>query len=122
MTPDYAAIVNRYLAVWNTPDPGLRAKAVAELWTEDAAYTDPLADVRGHDGIGQVIAAARERFPGFVFTRGATLDGHGRLMRFTWGLGPEGGEPLVEGFDVAVLTEDGRIAQVLGFLDKVPAA
>jgi hypothetical protein len=30
-------------------------------------------------------------------------------------------EPLVVGFDVAVLTEDGRIAAIHGFLDKVPA-
>jgi hypothetical protein len=31
------------------------------------------------------------------------------------------GEALVVGFDVAELDGDGRIRQVLGFLDKVPA-
>ncbi|GAA5060567.1 hypothetical protein HNP84_010038 [Thermocatellispora tengchongensis] len=117
---DYAALVERYIATWNETDAETRAKAVAGLWTEDGSYTDPLADVRGHDAIGAVIGAVHERFPGFVFTPGSLLDGHGRLVRFTWGLGPAGGEPLAEGFDVAELAEDGRIARVLGFLDKVP--
>ncbi|GLW06343.1 isomerase [Microtetraspora sp. NBRC 13810] len=119
---DYAALVDRYLAAWNETDAGLRAEAVAALWTADGGYTDPLADVRGHAAIGQVIGAVHEQFPGFVFTPKGTADGHGRLARFAWGLGPAGAEPLVEGFDVAVLDEDGRITQVLGFLDKVPAA
>ncbi|WP_067628270.1 hypothetical protein [Actinomadura latina] len=35
-------------------------------------------------------------------------------------IGPEGGEALVVGFDVAVFTEDGRFERVHGFLDKVP--
>ena len=42
--------------------------------------------------------------------------------RFTWGLGPADAEPLVVGFDVVVLDDEGRIDTVLGFLDKVPAA
>ena len=44
------------------------------------------------------------------------------IARFGWELIPEGGhESVVVGFDVAVLAEDGRIKQVYGFLDKVPA-
>ncbi len=49
------------------------------------------------------------------------MDAHHRQARFNWGLGPEGAEPVVIGFDVAVTGEDGRIVAVLGFLDKVPA-
>jgi hypothetical protein len=41
--------------------------------------------------------------------------------RPTWGLGPEGGEALVVGSDVAVTGEDGQLIVVLGFLDKVPS-
>ena len=62
------------------------------------------------------------QFPGFVFTAGAPVDGHHNQARFGWGLGPEGAEPVIEGFDVVVLDESGRIDTVLGFLDKVPAA
>jgi len=49
------------------------------------------------------------------------VDGHHNLARFTWHLGPADGEPIVIGFDVAVLAGD-RIKSVHGFLDKVPAA
>jgi hypothetical protein len=48
------------------------------------------------------------------------VDSHHRQARFSWGLGPEGAEPIVVGFDVAVAGDDGRLTTVLGFLDKVP--
>jgi hypothetical protein len=56
-----------------------------------------------------------------VFTPAGPVDAHHQQARFTWGLGPEGAEPVVIGFDVAVTGEDGRITSVHGFLDKVPA-
>ncbi|MGA4992882.1 nuclear transport factor 2 family protein [Nonomuraea bangladeshensis] len=115
-------LVERYIAAWNETDAEARAKAVAELWTEDATYTDPLADVAGHDGIAAVIAGAQGMFPGLVFTPGEVYDAHHHIARFTWHLGPMDGEPVAVGFDVVELAEDGRIRRVLGFLDRVPAA
>ncbi|WP_113704290.1 nuclear transport factor 2 family protein [Nonomuraea lactucae] len=117
-----AELVERYLAVWNETDPTTRAKAVAELWTEEATYTDPLAQVSGHAGIAAVIEGARGMFPGLVFSPGEVYDAHHGVARFTWHLGPAGEEPVVVGFDVVELAGDGRIARVLGFLDRVPAA
>ncbi|MFC7645190.1 hypothetical protein ACFQX6_34520 [Streptosporangium lutulentum] len=72
--------------------------------------------------IDATIGAVQQQFPGLVFTLGGDVDAHHNLARFTWNLGPEGGEAIVVGFDVAVLTEDGRIQTVHGFLDRVPAA
>ncbi|MET7331314.1 nuclear transport factor 2 family protein [Nonomuraea sp. NPDC005650] len=115
-------LIERYIAAWNETDADARAKAVAELWTEDGTYTDPLADVAGHEAIAAVIAGAQGMFAGLVFTPGEVYDAHHHIARFTWHLGPEGGEPVAIGFDVVELAEDGRIRTVLGFLDKVPAA
>jgi hypothetical protein len=56
-----------------------------------------------------------------VFRVGPSVDAHHDLVRFTWELGPAGGEAVVVGTDVAVLDGDGRIRQVHGFLDKVSA-
>ena len=111
----------RYLACWNETDAAARRNLIEELWTEQASYTDPLADVRGRDAIDATIAAVQAQFPGFVFTAGAPVDAHHNQARFGWGLGPEGAEPVIEGFDVVVLDDRGRIETVLGFLDKVPA-
>ncbi|MEJ2885587.1 nuclear transport factor 2 family protein [Actinomycetospora aeridis] len=115
--------VDRYLAAWNATDPAARRDAVAAAFTPDARYVDPLADVSGHDGVDALIAGAQEQFAGLTFTRGDVLDAHHDVVRFTWHLGPDGGaggEPVVVGFDVAEIAEDGRLRTVHGFLDKVP--
>lgn len=113
-------LIDRYLACWNETSPQRRRQLIDELWTEEATYCDPLAAVRGRDAIDATVAAVQAQFPGFVFTAGGPVDAHHNQARFSWGLGPDGAEPVVEGFDVVVLDADGRIETVLGFLDKVP--
>lgn len=116
-----STLADTYLACWNETDPQARRTLVEQHWAPDAAYTDPLVDVAGHDGVAATIAAVQEQFPGFVFTPVGPVDAHHRQARFGWGLGPAGQEPIVVGFDVVVTDEQGRIERVLGFLDKVPA-
>jgi hypothetical protein len=112
--------VQRYIAAWNETEPQARRRAVAALFTEDARYVDPLVDVRGHDGIEAAIGAVHEQFPGWVFRLAGPVDAHHDQVRFTWSLGPEGGEPPVLGSDVAVTDGDGRFDRVCGFLDRIP--
>lgn len=119
---DFDDVIGRYIASWNERDPQRRRAAIEQLWTEDATYTDPLADVAGRDAIDGMIAAVQGQFPDFSFRLGGPVDAHHHIGRFTWELGPEGGEAVVVGFDVAVLDDTGRIKSVLGFLDKIPAA
>lgn len=110
----------RYIAVWNETDAGARRKLIEETWVADGAYVDPMAELAGYDQIDAGIAGVQEAFAGLVFTLGP-VDAHHDIARFTWNLGPEGAEPVVVGFDVITMAEDGRIKNVLGFLDKVPA-
>ncbi|MEU7426039.1 nuclear transport factor 2 family protein [Streptomyces sp. NPDC040750] len=111
----------RYFEAWNATESAALAKAVATAWTADGGYTDPLAEVRGHAEIAALIAAAHERFPGFVFRPLGAVDGHHDTARFGWELVNEAdGSAPVAGFDVVTLDEEGRITQVLGFLDRVP--
>ncbi|MEV5106726.1 nuclear transport factor 2 family protein [Streptomyces massasporeus] len=118
----YEDAVARYFEAWNAEDPAARAKAVAVAWTEDGGYTDPLADVRGHEGIAAVIAAAREQFPGFAFRLTGVVDGHHDIARFSWELvSTADGSAPVAGSDVITLDGQDRIRTVLGFLDRVPA-
>ncbi len=114
-------VPERYVAAWNEPDAEARRRAVVGLWTEDGAYTDPLAAVQGHEAIATVIEGARGMFPGHVFELAGKVNAHHDVVRFGWELMPEGGgEATVVGFDVAVVAEDGRLRSVYGFLDKVP--
>lgn len=118
---DINELVGRYIAAWNETDADKRKAVLAEVFADDAAYTDPLVAVRGRDGLDAAIAGVQEQFGGLVFSLGGAVDAHHDIARFTWNLGPEGADPVIVGFDVAVIGDDGRIRQVLGFLDKVPA-
>jgi hypothetical protein len=121
-TDRYDSAVARYFEAWNAGEPEARAKAVAAAWTPEGSYTDPLADVSGHEQIAAVITAAREQFPGFSFRLTGAVDGHHDTARFSWELVSEAdGAAPVAGSDVISLDGDGRIRTVLGFLDRVPA-
>jgi hypothetical protein len=114
-------LIDRYLACWNEKDAATRRDLLARSWTEDARYVDPMAQAQGLDAIDATIAAVQGQFPDFVFTPFGPVDAHNQIARFNWGLGPADAEPIVIGFDVAVTDADGRITEVLGFLDRVPA-
>ncbi|MFY4722423.1 nuclear transport factor 2 family protein [Streptomyces sp. LaBMicrA B280] len=120
-TERYETAAARYFEAWNATEPAALRKAVAAAWAEDGSYTDPLADVRGHEGVAAVIAAAHEQFPGFAFRPLGTVDGHHDVVRFGWELVNEAdGSAPVAGFDVVTLDGEGRIRQVMGFLDRLP--
>ncbi|GAA2160564.1 hypothetical protein GCM10010403_08290 [Glycomyces rutgersensis] len=119
---DFDTVAAQYITAFNATDATERKAFIGEVFAADVSYVDPMAAVAGHDGVDAFIAGAHQQFPGWVFSLLGPVDGHGAQARFTWGLGPAGEEPPVVGFDVVVLDEEGRIAQVLGFLDKVPSA
>ena len=74
----------------------------------------------GSAGIDGLIASIRKLAgsPGL-----AGVNAHHDVARFVWHARPAtdpNAEPIVVGFDVMV-TERGRIKQIVGFLDKVPS-
>ncbi|MEU1480271.1 nuclear transport factor 2 family protein [Streptomyces sp. NPDC001668] len=121
-TDRYESAVARYFEAWNAREPEARTKAVAAAWAVGGGYTDPLADVVGHDQIAAVIAAAHEQFPGFTFRVTGSVQGHHDTARFSWELVSDTDDSApVAGSDVITLAGDGRIRTVYGFLDRVPA-
>lgn len=122
MSFDFDSIARQYVAAWNTTDAAERARLVAEGWAADCTYTDPLATVAGTEAVNTLIGAVQDQFAGCRINLLGTADGHHDVLRFRWELVPEGAsESIVEGFDVVELDEGGRIRNVYGFLDKVPA-
>jgi len=120
--PTLTDLPERYIELWNERDEDRRARLVSELWAEDARYCDPLVVVDGHAEIAATIGAVQAQFPELGFRLSGPADAHHNQVRFAWELGPAGAAAPIAGFDVAVVGEDGRIATVLGFLDRVPAA
>jgi hypothetical protein len=114
-------LVDRYLAAWNATQAATRRSLIAQTWTEDARYIDPVAESERHDGIDSMIAEVQTRFPGMRFARTGKVDLHHEHVRFSWALAPDTGEALVKGTDFATL-RGGRLHTVTGFFDLLPAA
>ena len=50
-----ADIAEIYIAAWNETDVAARRAMIADTWTADAIYVDPMAAVEGHDGLDALI-------------------------------------------------------------------
>ncbi|MER5738053.1 MULTISPECIES: nuclear transport factor 2 family protein [unclassified Streptomyces] len=109
-------LVEKYIAMWNETDRELRRALVAEVFTPEGTYTDPVADAAGHAAVDAYLASAQQNFRGMSFTFGTVL-AHHDAVHFTWRVGPADGAPVASGSDVAWVAEDGRIGRLYGFFD-----
>jgi hypothetical protein len=114
--------VVRYLAAWNEPDAKRRRDLVAKAWTEDGSYVDGARDGRGYDALSAMIGTAQDHFPGYRLHLASGIEAHHDYVRFSWVAGGTAESPLyIKGTDFAVLSNDGRIQSVVGFIDAAPA-
>jgi hypothetical protein len=118
---DFNTLVARYIASFNETDAGKRRALIGETFTETATYVDPVMQSEGHNGIDQMLAGVQERFTGLAFKQVGKVDAYGERVRFSWELGPAAGPSIAGGTDFATV-EAGKLAEVVGFLDFVPAA
>ncbi|MBC7805630.1 MAG: nuclear transport factor 2 family protein [Akkermansiaceae bacterium] len=114
-------LMHRYIATWNETDAARRRELIAQTWTEDAFYIDPMMRGETRAGIDAMIGGVQTQFPGFRLRLTGTIDAHHDRARFAWELGPEGETAPVGGIDFAVLS-GGRIQSITGFLDFAPQA
>lgn len=113
-------LIDRYIASWNETDAAARRALIAEAWTDQGRYVDPVMAGEGVTGIDTMIAGVQARFPGFHMRRVTDVDAHNDRVRFGWALGPQGGDPVVGGVDFGVVA-DGRLSAITGFIDFAPA-
>lgn len=118
--PSPEATADRYVATWNETDPARRRAGIAAAWAPSGTYRDPVMASDGPAGIDAMLAGVQAKFPGFVLKRTSKVDAHNGALRFGWSLGPAAGPSVVEGVDFCTLAPDGRLASVVGFIDKMP--
>ena len=118
---DAAESLDLYCAAWNEPDADKRRALLEKAWSDDGTYCDPTADVAGRQALVDHIGSVFEMFGHYRMQRTSGYDQHHDYVRFTWDMQTESGEPLVDGFDVARLAQDGRIDSILGFFGPFPA-
>ena len=115
---DVTAVVDGYIAMFNETDGERRRSLIARTWTEDGTYLDPLMSGEGADGIDAMVAGVQQAYPGHRFELTVGPDAHHDRVRFTWQLhGPNGAGPIATGVDFGRLAEDGRLREIIGFLE-----
>lgn len=119
---DIKKLVDTYIDMWNETDAKARLAIGERVWEADGSYVDPQAAVQGPEAISAMIGAVQQQFPGLRFRLGRDVDAHHHLARFTWEMGTDAEPDMIVGFDVAEVSEDGKLRNIFGFLDKVPAA
>jgi hypothetical protein len=111
---EITAIVARYLAVWNEPDPGARRAAIAGIWAPDATEFVHEVRFRGHEELEARVIGAHQAF---VATGKYTVQGagdathHGDIVMFTAQLVTPAGEVDWAARVFLLLGEDGRIKE-----------
>jgi hypothetical protein len=131
-------LADRYISLWNEPDPGRRRQLVAELWTEDGAQIlqppeemraiaarpgigmSALLEARGHDALEARATSAYDGWvagEGFHFRRRDNVDRVADVLKFNWEAISAGGEVAGVGLAVLVLAPDDRIRLDYQFIE-----
>jgi hypothetical protein len=136
--PTPTELAERYVALWNEPDPERRRAIIQELWTEDGGqilrppdelreqaaalgFFASVLEARGHGALEQRVATAYEEFvapgDGAFRSRGTPVQ-LGDVLRFEWEYAPlDGSAATGGGTEFALITPDGRIRTDYQFID-----
>ena len=130
-------IAEKYIALWNQPDAGLRRRMIAELWTEGGRHIlQPPEEIReiaaqpgiamtailmaqGHDEIEARAASVHERWvgsEGLSFRGRDDADRLGDVVKFHWEAVATDGEVAAVGLNFLVVAANGRIERDYTFV------
>lgn len=115
--------VNDYVAAWNEPDAAARMALLEKAWATDATYTDPTANVKGRDGLSNLISGFlnNEQTKGASIVRKSGIDIHHRSFRFAWDMLTADGTVAASGIDYGEFGDDGELKKIVGFFGPMPA-
>jgi hypothetical protein len=104
-------LADRYLTMWNEPDPMIRSRQIIALWADDGVLISDTSVSKGRaaiearaTGIHKAHAAEGLRF----LSAGSTQAHHG-LIKFSWKLAGRDNVVTAAWTDLFVLDESGRI-------------
>jgi len=115
MTTDATSVVDAYGAAWLEEDSAARLALLEKAWSDGGVYQDPTADVSGRQALADHIGGFHQNLPGARIEITSAVDAHHGKLRFTWRMLGADGATMVEGVDFGELTEDGRLASIVGF-------
>lgn len=117
---------DRYVRLWQTPEPDERRTLIAELWAPDGTQIYPSGEPRGHEEMFARVTRSFGLFiePGqYKFVSDRDADGHHNLVRLNWAMTRvDSGEVADVGFELFVRDADGRILADYQFVGKLDGA
>jgi hypothetical protein len=100
--------------------PARRRAAIDEFFAEDCVFYDPLGGVyRGRAAIDRVAGEVKATHPDSRYQPVAAPEELGNGGRIQWVEGVPGEPPAIAGTDF-IIAQDGQIAAVYLFFDKLP--
>lgn len=125
-TTSFAELADRYAALWNETDAGVRRDAIASLWVPEGEHYVRTLRAKGHAALEQRVIGSHEknvRDGGFRFRTTGDAQLLQDTVMFHWQMVPAAGGPVAAlGLEFLVLAEDGRIARDYQFILPTPAA
>lgn len=102
------------LAAWNERDPAKVRGHLDRALADDVHFVDPSVDLRGIDAFEENVHHVQAQIPGAAYSRTSAVDEQHGYHRYHWAIHLDG-ELVLEGFDVALLDDAGRVVEVIGF-------
>ena len=99
------------LGVFNERDAQRRAAIVQSTYAADVRWTDDEGIAIGREALEARAIALQSQMQGLVFTKASPVYQTRGFGYLAWKLGPDGGDPVASGFDVAVV-RDGLISEL----------
>jgi hypothetical protein len=132
-----AELAERYVALWNEPDPDRRRRMIAELWTADGLHIlqppEEIREVAARPGLGmnaileargyrEIEARAATAYDQWVEAEGLSFrqrddaERLGDVVKFHWEALTGDGAVFAVGLNFLVLAADGRIERDYTFV------
>jgi hypothetical protein len=94
------------LGVFNERDAHRRAVTIESIYASDVCWTDDEGIVVGREALEAKATALQSQMQGLVFTQASPVYQTRGLGYMAWKLGPDGGDAVATGFDVALVRND----------------
>jgi hypothetical protein len=118
---DLGALAERYVAVWNEPNPTRRQERVAALWHQAAVRYNHATEQVGRDAIAHAVMSTYQRLGanGYRFRALNNTVGHHNAVKFSWETIDGSGQTDSIGTTFLLLDQTGRVKLDYQFTDLV---
>lgn len=110
---------DHYWEMWNARDVAQVRGRLERAVTDDFVFCDPIHFHVGRDALEANVREFRADQPDAEFVLASGVDHHHNRYRYRWDF-TRNGRVLVEGFDVATVSDGGLIERIDGFFGQLP--